>query len=340
VALRGNDIIDLKTAFVGGREQAYHVRISECATERDGYAEVTKERIRELNREPTMAADGEIVALGAPTWVLHEKRKGEAGTEVWVEIAKGAFAPLKEIPLATFWTGEREGSQYVSAPLYAAADKQIELYRALSRKDEAYTKAGFPMLTANGLGAPTGKDVVRGRPRPHPLRAGAASLLGLHPARRRLPARDHRGRREDPRRAAPPRHAAADAEVRRGHGHGLGIEGAKAHSAVEAWAIGLKDMLEQAFVFTAAWLNESDTVEVEVDTDFSVEAYAQAPLDALQKARAARDITQRTYWGGLRRFDVLPPDFDPDAEETDLATELQGLEPEIDPNAPITTGAA
>jgi hypothetical protein len=78
VALRGNDIIDLKTAFVGGREQAYHVRISECATERDGYAEVTKERIRELNREPTMAADGEIVALGAPTWVLHEKRKGEA----------------------------------------------------------------------------------------------------------------------------------------------------------------------------------------------------------------------------------------------------------------------
>jgi hypothetical protein len=56
-------------------------------------------------------------------------------------------------------------------------------------------------------------------------------------------------------------------------------------------------------------------VEVEVDTDFSVEAYAQAPLDALQKARAAKDITQRTYWGGLRRFDVLPPDFDPDAEE-------------------------
>jgi hypothetical protein len=80
---------------------------------------------------------------------------------VWVEIAKGAFAPLKEIPLATFWTGEREGSQYVSAPLYAAADKQIELYRALSRKDEAYTKAGFPMLTANGLSAPTGKDVVQ-----------------------------------------------------------------------------------------------------------------------------------------------------------------------------------
>jgi hypothetical protein len=39
VAIRANDILDLKTAFVGGREQPYHVRIKECRIERDGYAE-------------------------------------------------------------------------------------------------------------------------------------------------------------------------------------------------------------------------------------------------------------------------------------------------------------
>ena len=113
------------------------------------------------------------------------------------------------------------------------------------------------------------------------------------------------------------------------------IEGAKAHSVVEAWALGLKDVLEQAFVFTCRWLREEPTVEVEVDTDFSVEPFAQAPLDALAKARAAKDISQRTYWSSLRRFDVLAPDFDADAEEKALAEETQGLEPE-EPIDPIT----
>ena len=114
---------------------------------------------------------------------------------------------------------------------------------------------------------------------------------------------------------------------------GESIGAARAHSALQAWAIGLKDAFEQAYVFTAEWLGEEANVEVTVSTDFSVVPFAQAPLTALKDARTAKDISQRTYWDGLRRFDVLPQDFDPEAEEGKLAEELEGLEPEeaIDP---------
>lgn len=104
----------------------------------------------------------------------------------------------------------------------------------------------------------------------------------------------------------------------------------------------LKDALEQAFVYTAEWMGEDTNVECIVSTDFDVVPFAQAPLQALKDARAGKDISQRTYWDGLRRFNVLPQDFDAETEEVALAEELQGLEPEdeIDPvtGAPLAPG--
>jgi hypothetical protein len=114
---------------------------------------------------------------------------------------------------------------------------------------------------------------------------------------------------------------------------GQSIEAAKAHSAVQAWALLLADALEQAWVFTCEWMAENTTVEVDVSTDFSVQPYADAPLQALDKARARRDISLNTYWDSLRRFDVLPPDFDPAKEETKVGEELKkvGATAERDP---------
>ncbi|MEX7103008.1 DUF4055 domain-containing protein, partial [Pseudomonas aeruginosa] len=51
---------------------------------------------------------------------------------------------------------------------------------------------------------------------------------------------------------------------------GQNIEAAKAHSAVEAWAMALKDALEQAWVFTCEWIGEDTNVECIVSTDFDV----------------------------------------------------------------------
>lgn len=337
VSIDADDIIDLKTAFVGGREQPYHVRIKECAIIRDGYAETEEQRIREFNREPTYGPKGNIVALGPPTWRLHrEEKKTAEGSSVWVEIDDGAFAPLTEIPLALFWTGDREGPQYVRPPLAAIADKQIELYRALSRKDEAYTKAGFPMLTANGLGPPAqGTKVEVGPGRILYAPALQASWGFIQPEATVLEAisADVEKTRDDIRRLGmqplTPKSGGVTATA-------TSVEGARAHSSVQAWAIGLKDALEQAFVFTAQWLREDANVEVIVHTDFLAGTMSQQGLDALHKARLAKEISRRAYLEGLIRFGVLNGDFDIDADEELIAEEMAGLEPEVPPADPTT----
>lgn len=345
VAIRAEDIIDLKTAFVGGREQPYHVRIKECVIERDGYAEKTVERIRELNRIPTLDERGEVTALGAPTWMLHEKRKDVAGgQDQWVTVANGVFAPLTEIPLALFWTGEREGPQFARPPLYAIADKQIELYRALSRKQEAFTKAGFPMLAGNGLAPPNqGETLQTGPGRVLYAPAPQASWAYIQPDAENLRTllEDVNNTRDDLRRLGMQPLTQKTGGVT---ATASSIEGAKAHSTVEAWAIAFKDTVEQAFKFTSQWLREDANVEVSVHTDFLAGTTDQPSLDTLTKARAAKDISREAYIEGLKRFSVLPSDFDVEADDLLLAEELQGLEPEqaidpatgavIDPNAP------
>jgi hypothetical protein len=106
------------------------------------------------------------------------------------------------------------------------------------------------------------------------------------------------------------------------------VDSAKAHSVLQMWAITLKDALEQAFMIAEAYRGRESKVEVDVFTDFTADPFAQAPLTALRDARKAGDLSRRTFWSGLRRFDVLPADFDADAEDELLADETEGLEPE------------
>jgi hypothetical protein len=335
VSIRPEDIVALYTGMEKGREVPIHVRVLECTVEQDGFGEVEHERVRVLNRA-LISLPGQPVVYGPPTWTLYEKQIDADGKVTWPEEGKGNYAPLKEIPLVLYWTGEREGAQFVRPPLDALADKQMELYRALSRQDEILTYAGSPMLCGKGIAAPPA-----GQP---PLEVGPKRVL-FAPAGADGKATGWDYIQPDAANLTEIRESvkALVDDIRRLGMQPLtqksggvtatasSIEGAKAHSAVQAWALGLKDAIEQAFVFTSAWLGEDANVEVSVDTDFSVEAFSQAPLDTLTKARAAKDISRETYLDGLRRFDVLAPDFDADENELQLAEEMQGLEPENDP---------
>ena len=95
---------------------------------------------------------------------------------------------------------------------------------------------------------------------------------------------------------------------------GQSIAAAKAHSAVKAWAILLNDAIEQAMVLTAEYLGIPATIQTEVSTDFSVIPYAQFPLQTLTQARSNRDISRKAYLESLKRYDVLPADFDEAAD--------------------------
>jgi hypothetical protein len=335
ISIRAEDVLALYTATVGGREIPVHVRLMERAVVREGYAERTVERVRVLNRDPLPGSTEERPLFGPPTWQLFEKKTNDRGELSWPEVGNGVYAPLTEIPFAMFFTGEREGPQYARPPLEALADKQIELYRAQSRKDEIMTYAGSPMLSASGIAPP--------KPGSAPLQVGPKRILFAPPGVEgkqtgwsyiQPDAANLKEIREDVRELIEDiRRLGMQPLTQRSGGvtaTASSIEGAKAHSTVEAWAVAFKDVIEQALVFTSMWLNEDRTAEVEVDTDFSVEPYAQAPLDALHKARERGDISRGTYWNGLRRFDVLAPDFDPEAEEAALLAELPDPDDELE----------
>lgn len=324
VHVPADNIIALYTEVVAGREIVSHVRIKESASERDGYSEITVQRVRVL--EPGR-------------WELWEKRPNDS---VFVKVGEGRIdrGGKTGVPLVLFYTGERKGEVLVKPPLLDLAHMQIELYRALSRQDEILTFAGAPMLAAIGFAPPSaesGSPQIEVGPKrvlfaPPSAAGGATGWEFVQPAAANITEiRAHVTSIIDDMR----RLGMQPLMQRSGTptATGQSIEAAKAHSAVQAWALGLKDALEQAMVFTAEWMGLPDAVELDVSTDFSVQPYADAPLQALDKARARRDISLRTFHDGLRRFDVLSPGFDHVEEETAIAAELKAVQAtaQIDP---------
>jgi hypothetical protein len=111
-----------------------------------------------------------------------------------------------------------------------------------------------------------------------------------------------------------------------------GMNAQKANSAIQSWALALKDALEQALVLTAAWLNigPDQAPEVRVFTDFEVGLDDDKGLDTLATARAAGDLSRETYWEELRRRNVLSPDFDAEEEQDKLLGETPDADTETD----------
>lgn len=312
IQVPADNIIALYTEVVAGRETIAHVRIREDVVERDGFQDWVVQRVRVL--EP-----------GA--WQLWEK-KLDTGIVTLIDGGeyKRGRGDNNSVPLVLFFTGERLGEMVVRPPLADLAQMQIELFQALARQDEVLTFAGSPMLSANGMEAPgpdsdpitVGPKTVLFAPpgpegqRPHWdfVQPSAANITEIRNHVESI-VRDMRRLGMQPLTELPGNPTAT----------GQAIDSAKAHSSVKAWALLLNDALEQAMRFTAEWMGLDDTIETEVSTDFSVLPYAQFPLATLTSARATGDLSRRTYWEGLKRFDVLAPDFDADAEEKILAKE-------------------
>lgn len=335
ISIPVSSIVALRTATRGGREIVTHVRFHENTIEPDetGYGEVVRERIRVL--EPGR-------------WELWEKHKDSWDKIDEGEVRWGGGKAPTEVPLVLFFTGERKGALYTKPPLRDLADVQIELYRALSRQDEVLTYAGSPMLAAIGMTKPAGDQ--------EQIRVGPKTVLFSPPSD---------GADTDWKFISPD--AAAITEIReqvqaitddlrrlgmqpmtqRSGGitaTATSVETAKAHSALEAWAMGLKDALEQAFVFAGRWMGEATKTIVEVYTDFAAGAQSVEEGKVIIAAQAASIISRRTAADELHRRGLLGPAFDPAKEELRLAEEQQGLEPEtpIDPvtGLPVDTAGA
>lgn len=89
----------------------------------------------------------------------------------------------------------------------------------------------------------------------------------------------------------------------------------KGNSAVQAWALGLKDSLELAFKYTAMWGNTKDAEpEVYLWTDFSIDLETESAPAYLSDAQSRNLISRKTYLEEGKRRNFLSSEYDEEAD--------------------------
>lgn len=333
VHIRAENIIALNFRRVGGRTIPSHIRIKECTTEQDGYEEVEVKRIRQLDLNET----------NQPTWRLF---KADKDGNYLPETAPALLLGVTEIPIALFFTGERTGNYRVKPPMIDLAGMQIELYRAMSRKEQILALAGSPMLVAVGMEPPKPTPVFDANGNQTGERPAAQIDVGPGIVQFALP-----GEKDTDWKYIQP-DAANIKEVREDVGGimedfrrlalqpttpksgnmvatGMAIDAAKSHSAIEVWANGLVDALNQALMYTCQWLKISDTVTAVVHTDFGADISGTEESKVIGDMQKRGVISAETERAENARRGILGPEFDEDEEVQRIAEEQQGMEPSV-----------
>lgn len=304
----GRNVLEARSGIVNGLEVLNYIRILEPVTG----------RVRVFERSP----------VSVVTWTLWEKNEKDE----WVKIEGGTLT-IDVIPLVPFSTGRRDGRTFRFFPaMQDAADLQQQLYIQESALEFAKIMAAHPMLAGNGV-------------KPERDAAGNVKKLSIGPASVLYAPPDGAGSHGEWKFIEPSATSlaflASDIASTKQDLRELGrqpltaqsgnlttittaVAAGKAKSAVGAWALGLSDALENAFVITCKWLGVVYDPEVEVYHDFDNFAEGNTDLDQLRKARDAGDLSLETYWKELKRRRVLSSDFDDEEERQRILDEVPG----------------
>ena len=333
---------------IQGKEIFTHARISETVLRRDGFDEVSIQRVRVLDREPVFEVldDGKttdtVVDYAPATFQLYEKKTrtgGRGGESDGWEVVEDGVVTIGEIALVPFITGRRvEGSWRFAPPMLDAADLQIEHYQQETALKSICELTAFPMLAGNGVTPP----MENGKPAAVPV--GPRSVLYAPPSG------DNGSHGEwtfiEPS-AQSLTFLASQVEATEKQLRELGRQPLlttsgitvvaaaaatqKAGSVLKAWALGLKDALEQALMFTAKWLGDASepTISWNLD-DLDLDLDGQDGPASLLDARKNGDLSQETLWSEFKRRSILSADFDADAERQRIEDEMPDSADEAD----------
>lgn len=325
---------------INGKEEFIHARIHEPEMVREGYSEVSKNRVRVLNRE---LLDPQTRAYGPATWELWEEQEddapgpaGQGKKTKWVLIEQGVIG-IDIIAIVPLITGrKKERSWIITPPMRDAAYLQVKHYQYETNLDSVKDQAAFPMLAGNGVEAPTDKEgnavtiavgpksvLFTGR---NIEGSGTASWDYVEPA-----ATSMKFLAEDIKNTDQQLRELGRQPLTAQSGNVTVITSAfaaqKGNSAVISWALNLKDALEQAYKITALWLGEKEEAEVKVYTDFGVEMEGDKAPDFLLALRKNGDISRVTILEEGKRRGFLSAEFDEKKDAAALLQEVPG-----DPN--------
>ncbi len=239
-----SSIISLRMERIGPKKEIVEARLRERIVEPDG--DFGEKEIVQVRR------------LTPGAWeVWRESKPGQ-----WEVFDSGAIsnaAPQVGVNAVLLRTGEPAGDWSCRPPLLDLAYLQVELWKALSNLAEVLEYSASPMLVAKNVGQFDGNGVKIG-PRACLVCGENGDWKYIQPEPRNI--REIREHAKDVV-ADLQRLAMQPALVRPGAtATEVGLQAAKAHSALEAWALGLKDALQTALQKTIPFLLHDDRRDV------------------------------------------------------------------------------
>lgn len=285
-----------------GQEVLTHVRIKEITTEKAGWEEVEVERIRVL--EPGLWQ----------LWKLQDEKKDE-----WVIEDEGTTT-LDYIPLVTFYAGKRTGLMECKPPLADLAYLNVEHWQSKSDQRNVLTVSRFPILAAAGV--PADQKVTIGPNNflttddpqgkwyyvEHTGAAIAAGQTDLESLEDQMATYGAEYMRKKP----------GDETAT-----GRALDSAESSSYLASTVRDFQDCVELAMQYTADWIGKDDGGSVQINDDVDLSEADAAELDTLNKARAGRDISRKTYLDELQKRQILSDDFDEEQDAEFLAEEAK-----------------
>jgi hypothetical protein len=299
VLIKPECLLFARSEVINGVEVLQHVRIMEHYTVQDGFAEVTKRRIRVL--EPG------IVQLWEPK---PSKKQGQ--DEEWEMVDEWATG-LTYVPLVTFYA-DRDGLMCGKPPLLDLAWLNVAHWQSSADQRHILTVSRFPILACSGASGEDSDPVVVGpnkvlyNPDPHgrfyyvehtgaAISAGRTDLQDLEQQMAGYGAEFLKKRPGD---------QTATARA---------LDSAEASSDLAAMIGLFEDAVAQALDITAEWMRLGVTGgTVELVKDFELEEQDAIGIQELREARKSRDISRKAYLNALRLRGILPEDYDEDAD--------------------------
>lgn len=314
--VRAINVLEVRTAFVGGSQALIYIRLFEPAN--DG----KPDRVRIMERNGNVAV-----------WSLYEQDgTDEQRRRKWVRVDQGVFS-IGEIPMVPFATARRNGRSWQFYPaMKDAAELQVQLYQDESALKHSTIMSAFVMIAANGVkpeytGTGANKKIVPIKAGPGRMlfggsdgkgNAGSFELLEPSAATLEFQAKNNAQTIANLRELGRQPLTAQSGNLTV---ITTTVAAMKGNSACQQWAIMESVALSEAIRITGLWMQVDATeVRAEVFHDFDVDAEGK-DMSLLNDMRKNGDLSQETLWDEASRRGILAADFDPDEEKERLLAE-------------------
>lgn len=332
----GRNIIDVQSKVINGDETIVYIKIFEPGS---------PDKVRIFERLPN----------GKITWEVHRKTDGIiSGTNTRYVLEEQGTLDIDEIPMIPIVIGRRDGRSWRVFPaMRDAADLSLDLYHQESGLKWIKNLVAYPMLGGEGVKPDRNAD-------------GSIKPISVGPNRVLYAPPDNVGNNGKWAYIEPSAQSltflAADIKDTQQQLRELGrqpltaqsgnltvittaVAASKAKSAVKAWALLLKDALENAGVITCKFLGIKPG---EYDPSFAVftefdEFIDGKDLETLDADRDRGDISRETLLEEKKRRGVYGPEFTVERENdrllTEVPSEAPGTDKDPDDEVPLPAGA-